>query len=81
MQIGLDTQLLHLFAEEIRRRLIGVLGDDNAADLQPHRPHVVDGAQQVQIVGDAEIGSDFFLFDVRRIDAEDNFALVAEFLQ
>ena len=64
-----------------RRLLVGEHGDDHAVDVYPHPGDVVYHAFDFAAVGDAVVGADFVLFDIARIDADDKFRLVAQFLQ
>ena len=61
--------------------LVLVAGDHDRLDVEPPVAEVVDGAHGVGIVGEAEVGAHFFLFDVAGVDADDDVDLVLEFLE
>ena len=67
--------------EGIRRRLAGILSDDDAADIQPNAAESVDQAQHVQIVRDAQIPAHLVLFNVGGVDDNDDFGHVLQVQQ
>ncbi len=58
-----DTQLAEPLDERVRGGLSGVMRDDDAADVQSPFPERVHEPERVHVVGDAEIGAHFVLFD------------------
>ena len=67
--------------EGIRRVLPRVLRDAYAADIKPQRAERVDQAQAVVIIGDAEVAAHLVLFNVVRVDRDDDLRVVAQLLK
>jgi hypothetical protein len=81
MEIGADAELLEPLAEGVRSTLAVILGDDDAADIQADCGKSVDLAENLLIVGDAEIATDLVFFDVAGIDDNDDLGLILELRQ
>lgn len=58
-----------------------VLGDDHAVHRNAHLGDVVDEAQHLHVIADAKVCPHLCLFDVVRRDGEDDFGLLAHFVQ
>ena len=65
----------------VRRRLPVVPGQHHAAHIQPQAPENINEAQDIVIIGDAQISPDLALFDVRRIDGNDDLHILLELLE
>ena len=61
--VDLDAEVLQPLDKGIRRRLFGVMGDDDAADVNADRSKGVDQAEGIHVVGDAEVAPDLVLFN------------------
>ena len=79
--VDLDAAAGKLVQERAHRRLVLIARDHDSPDLQSPVVQVVDGAHGVGVVGDAEIGAHFTLFDVPGENADDDVDLVLELLQ
>ena len=78
MAITANAQRRQLSAEAIRARLAGVLRDDHAADVQTRAVERVRQAQHIVVVGDAQVSAALVLFNVVRVDDDDDFHLTAK---
>ena len=67
--------------EGIRRVLPRVLRDAYAADIKPQRAERVNQAQAVVIIGDAEVAAHLVLFNIVRVDRDDDLRVVAQLLK
>ena len=67
---------LQLVLEQLRRMLSAVLGDDDAADIQPDGAEGVDQAHDVHVIGDAEIAAALVELDMLGADGNDDLCLV-----
>ena len=70
-----------LFGKGVGSALAGVLGDDHAVHRDVHSGDVVDQAQHLHVVADAQVGAHLGLFNVACADAEDDLGLVAQLVQ
>ena len=70
-----------LFGKGVGGGLAGVLGDDHAVHRDVHGGDVVDEAQHLHVVADAQVRAHLGLFDVAGGDTEDDFGLVPQFVQ
>ena len=77
---ALAAHLQHL-AERVGRGLALVLRDDHGRHVQAHAAELVHQAQQVHVVGDAQVRAVLAVADVPGVDAEEDLRLVAELLQ
>ena len=77
MPPDLEPQALQPLLEGFPRRGVEVeLGDDHAAHIEADAPEGVDEAQQVQVVGDAQVPPHLVLLDVPGVDDHDDLRLV-----
>ncbi len=67
--------------EQVRAGLAGVLGDGDGADVEPEVPEDVDQADDVHVVGDAQVAAHLVLLDVVGIDGDDDLRLVLQLQQ
>ena len=67
--------------EGIRCVLPRVLRDAHAADIKPQRAERVNQAQAVVIIGDTEVAAHLVLFNVVRVDRDDDLRVVAQLLK
>ena len=81
VQIGMLAALFQHLAEGISCGLTLILGDDHRRHIQPHAAQLIHQAQQVHVIGDAQIRAELAVADIRGVDAADDFRLIAEFLQ
>ena len=79
MQNDVDAQIFQLFLKLIRGDLSGILCDDDTADIQVDAAESVDQTQNIQIVGDAQVAADFILFNIGRVDDDDDFNGIPQF--
>ena len=67
--------------EHVRRRLAGVLGERDAAHVQAEVPEHVHQADDIGVIGDAQIAAQLVLLDVVGIDGDHDFRLIPELQQ
>ena len=76
MLVDADAEVFQLVLEQLRRMLSAVLGDDDAADIQPDGAEGVDQAHDVHVIGDAEIAAAIVELDMLGTDGNDDLCLV-----
>ena len=76
--IGPDAHFLELGSEGLDGFLAGVVRDDHAAHHQPPALELVPQAQDVLVVGDAQVAADLVLFDVHGADDDDDLRHVGQ---
>ena len=81
VQTALDAERVEAAAERVGVGLAGVLRDDHVADEEAHAAEHVHQAQQVVIVGDAQIAARLALLDIVGVDARDDLDVVDEALE
>ena len=81
VEVAGNAQAVHAVAEGIGVGLVGVLGDDDAADVEAHGAQDVHQAQYFLLVGDAQVAAHLALLDVVRVDGDDDFDVVDQALQ
>ena len=74
--VDADAEVFQLVLEQLRRMLPAVLGDDDAADIQPDGAEGVDQAHDVHVIGDAEIAAALVELDMLGADGNDDLCLV-----
>ena len=72
MVIDPDVHLLQAFAVGFGTALAIEMGDDHAVDAKAARKEFLPQAQDIHVVGDSQVVTDFVLFDVHRTDDDDN---------
>ena len=76
-----QAQRGHALFEHGGGGLVGVLRDDDGADVQPEAAEDVDQAHDVGVVGDAQVAAALVLLDVARADGDDDLRLIAQLQQ
>ena len=76
--IGPNTHVLQLGTEHIRSALAAVLGDHHAAHIQALVLEFLNQAQNIHIIGDSQVLANLVLFDIRRVDGDDDFCLIRQ---
>ena len=77
MAVHLDVAVLQLGLELVGAVLAAVLGDDNASHIEALVPEFLNKTEDILVVGDAQVMADLVLFDVSRIDGNEDFGLVS----
>ena len=78
VDIRLDAHTLEAYAEVVGGVLSVVMGDDYAAYHEAAGYELATETQDVFVVCDAEVGTDFILYDVFRADDDDDLYLIAD---
>ena len=73
-----DAQGSQPLVKGLCRRLPGIAGEDHAAHIQAHGAEGIDEPQHVLVVGDTQIAAYFVLFDVRRVDRDDDLHILLQ---
>ena len=60
VNVNRDAELLQSLFERVCAVLAGVLGDDNASDIEAASAELVDQTEHVAVIGDAEVTADLF---------------------
>ena len=81
MAVNADSHVLQLALEQVSRRLSAVLGDDHASHVKSLVGKCLNESEHVHVVGDAQIVAHLVLFNVRRVDGDDDFRLVSQLKQ
>ena len=81
MVIDLDPEALQLFSVRHCAWLLRKSCHYDRSDVEPAIPECVDKAENIHIIGDAEVSSHFVLFDVRRVDRYDDLGVLLELHQ
>ena len=81
VNIGADAHVFQLFLKDRRGGLLGVLRDDDGVDGDSQLGEVVDEAQRVLIVGDAEVGAHLVFFNRAGADAHDDLGDIRQLAQ
>ncbi|CDA61464.1 uncharacterized protein BN513_01225 [Clostridium sp. CAG:169] len=68
MAVDLDAQRFQPLLKGNSDRLTLEAGHHNAADIQPKAAEDVDQAQNVDIIGDAQVAADFIFFNIGSVD-------------
>ena len=76
-----DAQLFQTLQEGVCRRLAAVTGQHHAAHIQAHLPEGVNQAQNVCVIGNAQVAPDLVLFNIRSVDGDDHFCVIGKLLQ
>ena len=76
--VDLQAQGLELFLVRNSGGLVGEAGQNDASDVETVACEGVHKAEQILVIGDAEIAADLVLLDVGRVDRDDDFGLVLE---
>lgn len=78
MTVNLEAERLHALFKHVRGRLTRILRQRDRADIETKAAENVDEPRHVGIVGDAQIAAALVLFDVARVDGDDDFRLIAQ---
>ena len=81
VQIGTDAQGTQLLAEFIGRALARILGDHDAGDEKASGLQGVLEAQDIYVIGDAQVAADLVLFNGRSVNDDHDLGLILELLQ
>ena len=81
VQAALDAQARQAVAEGVGRGLAGVLGDDHGRHGHAVAAEEVHQAQDVLVVGDAEVSAGLVLLDVVGVDGDDDLDVVRDALE
>ena len=81
MAVDLEAQRLQLLLVGEGGGLLGEAGQHHASDQETVAGEGVHQAQQVHIIGDAEVAADFVFLDISDVDGNNDLHLVAEFLE
>ena len=73
-----DAQGSQPLVKGLCRRLPCIAGEDHAAHIQSHGAEGVDEPQHILVVGDAQVTAYFVLFDVRRVDRNDDLHILLQ---
>ena len=79
--VDLQAQLLQADLEGVGSGLAGIAGDDHAAHVQPAAPELVNEAEHIAVVGDAQVAPDLVLFNVAGVDGNNDFRFIPQLLQ
>ena len=77
MAVYFDVTVLQLGFELVGAALAAVLGDDNASHIEALVPELLNQTEYILVVSDAQVMADLVLFDVSRIDGNEDFGLVS----
>lgn len=81
VDVGFDAEAFEAHTEVIGGALAVVVGDHDGADFETAVDEGVAQAQDVLVVGDAEVGANLVFDDVLGADYDDDFNLVADFAE
>ena len=81
MEIDLQSQMLQLGFELIRRRLAAIAGDDHTAHIKPDAPESIDQAKCIGIISDTQIAPDLVFLDVGSVDGHNHLGLIRQALK
>lgn len=81
VQIARDAERFQTAAEQVCRRLAGVVRDNDAADEKAHAAEDVHKTQRILVVSDAEVSANLVLLDVVCVDGDDDLDIVDEALE
>ena len=81
VDIGLDAHALEADAEIVGGMLAVVMGDDDAAHHEATGDELAAKAEDILVVGDAEVSTHLVLNYVLSTDDDDDFNLVADFAE
>ena len=81
VNVNRDAELLQSLFERVCAVLAGVLGDDNASDIEAASAELVDQTEHVAVIGDAEVTADFVFLNIGCGNCHYNLCLVGELHQ
>ncbi len=81
MAVDRDSHVFQLGLKNIGGGLAGILGDDHASHVKSLVAEGLDETQDIHVIGDAQIVTDFIFFNIRGIDDNDDFRLVGKLHQ
>ena len=79
--VAADAQLFQPVKESVRRILSAVTGQHHAAHIQPHVPENINQAEDILIIGDAQIPPHFILLNVPGVDGDDDLHIILQLLK
>ena len=81
VQLGGNTERVQAVAEYIGSRLAGVLGDNHSRDGKAVAAEQVNQAQNVLVIGNAQVTASLVLLDVVRVNGDDDLDVVGYALE
>ena len=81
VNVNRDAELLQSLFERVCAVLAGVLGDDNASDIEAASAELVDQTEHVTVIGDAEVAADFVFLNIGCGNRHYDLSLVGELHQ
>ena len=81
VQLAGDAKRLQAGAEDVCGRLVGVLREHDGSHGEPLAAEQVHEAQDVLVIGDAEVAARLVLLDVVGVDGDDDLDVVGEALE
>ena len=81
MQLGGNAERVQAIAEHIGGGLAGVLGDNHGRDGKTVAAEQIDQAQNVLVIGNAQVTASLVLLDVVRVNGDDDLDVVCNALE
>ena len=81
VQLGGNAERVQAIAEDIGGGLAGVLGDNHGRDSKTVAAEQVDQAQNVLVIGNAQVTASLVLLDVVRVNGDDDLNVVGYALE
>ena len=81
VQLGGNAERVQAIAEDVGGGLAGVLGDDHGRDSKTVAAEQVDQAQNVLVIGNAQVTASLVLLDVVRVNGDDDLDVVGYALE
>ena len=81
VNVNRDAELLQSLLERVCAVLAGVLGDDNASDIEAASAELVDQTEHVAVIGDAEVTADFVFLNIGCGNCHYNLCLIGKLHQ
>ena len=81
VQLGGNAERVQAIAEDIGGGLAGVLGDNHGRDSKTVAAEQVDQAQDVLVIGNAQVATGLILLDVVRVDRDDDLNVIGYALE
>ena len=81
VQLGGNAERVQAIAEDVGGGLACILGDDHGRDSKTVAAEQVDQAQNVLVIGNAQVTASLVLLDVVRVDRDDDLDVIGNALE
>ena len=81
VNVNRDAELLQSLFERVCAVLAGVLCDDNASDIEAASAELINQAEHVAVIGDAEVTADFVFLNIGCGNCHNNLGLIGKLHQ